>query len=200
MKHSWLLIRIFLLLFLTSNVLPWSGGTIGGGGGGGGTGDVTGPSSSLDNSIPTFNLTSGKIIQDPAKAFINSDSLDVLLNNFRILDGTCDAGVVGRTTICNNGGVLSARHGTGILISLEAGAGAAATFVEDEFIPSASQTVFMLSATYVGANGLTVVGLNTAGGYAEGTHYTISGTTFTWLDNPFTLDGVDRLVVKFQTN
>ena len=99
-------------------------------------------------------------------------------------------------------GILKIRKSSGDgggLQSLEGTGGGGATFTENEFTPTASQTIFTLTATYVGANGLSVIGLNTAGGYAEGTHYTISGTTFTWLDTPFTLDTADRLVVKFQT-
>ena len=52
---------------ITSNYSTWSSTKIassgGGGGGGSGTGDVVGPSSSVDNSIPRYDGTTGKVIK-----------------------------------------------------------------------------------------------------------------------------------------
>lgn len=40
-------------------------------------GDVDGPASSLDNSVPTFDLATGKLIQDPGALFLTNISNDV---------------------------------------------------------------------------------------------------------------------------
>jgi len=75
--------------------------------------------------------------------------------------------------------------------------GGGTTFTEEEFIPTAGQTAFTLGAAYVGS-GLSIAYVNGVG-HAEGTHYTIVGTAFTWLDAEFSLDVTDELVVKYQT-
>lgn len=78
------------------------------------------------------------------------------------------------------------------------GGGGGGTFVENEFaVLSDGQTVFTLSTTF-SPGGLSVLWVNGIG-YAEGTDYTISGTTVTWLDNPFALEIGDQVTVKFQT-
>ena len=75
--------------------------------------------------------------------------------------------------------------------------GGGTTFHEDEFVPTAGQKVFTLSNTVVGG-GFSVAIVN-GGSYAEDTDYTISGTTFTWLDREFSLDVGDEVTVKYQT-
>lgn len=70
-------------------------------------------------------------------------------------------------------------------------------FREEEFTPTAGQTVFALAAGGI-VDGLSVLTVNGVV-YAEGTDYTIVGATLTWLDNPFLLETVDCLIVKYQS-
>jgi hypothetical protein len=79
------------------------------------------------------------------------------------------------------------------------GGGTAAEFVEESFNPGVGQTIFVLSNSHAAGNKLSLACINAVCGYEQGTSYTISGTTFTWLNNPFSLDATDRLVVKHQT-
>lgn len=68
--------------------------------------------------------------------------------------------------------------------------------VYDVFVPTLSQTVFTLSQS---ATGLYSSAFINGIRYQHGLHYTISGTTFTWLPIPagFTLDPTDLLVVGY---
>ena len=75
------------------------------------------------------------------------------------------------------------------------GAGVPATF--DLFVPTASQTVFALSQAGVEAGSSAFVnGVR----YHPGLHYTIAGSTFTWLPIPteFSLGTTDLLVVNYE--
>ena len=118
--------------------------------------------------------------------------------------GTVPAAEVGFATIIVDpaDGITKVRKSTGdgsALISLEAG-GISALFVEDAITPSAAQTAFSLSGTYVGAGGHSTVCVNTLCGYERGVHYTISGTTMTWIPGAsFPMAATDRVVVKTQT-
>jgi hypothetical protein len=76
------------------------------------------------------------------------------------------------------------------------GGGGGGAFTENEFNATAAQTVFTLSSSFA-PGGLSILFVNGIG-YAEGTEYTISGTTLTWLDVPFILDAGDRVVIKFE--
>lgn len=76
------------------------------------------------------------------------------------------------------------------------GGGGGASFAENEFSATPAQTVFTLSGSLV-PGGLSVLFVNGLG-YAEGTEYTVSGTTLTWLNVPFILEAGDRVVIKFQ--
>ncbi len=76
------------------------------------------------------------------------------------------------------------------------GVGGHILWVEDEFIPTAGQTVFTLSSGPTDSNS-TVVVVN--GVIADDTtDYTVSGTTLTWLDTEHTLNGSDKLLVRYQ--
>ena len=69
-------------------------------------------------------------------------------------------------------------------------------WVEDEFTATVGQTVFALSAQ-VDTKGDVSVIVNTLG-YARGTHFTVSGSTMTWLNTPFAMDTGDTVVVKYR--
>jgi hypothetical protein len=162
--------------------------------GAGGSGDVVGPISSIDNYVPVFSGTTGKIIKQPiTTAVLSAISLILDSSNVRIEDGGCDAGISGLDTLCNNSGVFSVRHGTGTIVPLEG----TSEFQQDPFTPTLGQTVFSLSQAFLGTPGISLVLVNNLA-YVEGTNYTISGTTLTWLDTPFTLDGSDSLVAVYQ--
>lgn len=78
------------------------------------------------------------------------------------------------------------------------GMGGGGTFAENEFtVVSNGQTAFVLSQA-IALAGLSVLFVNGVG-YAEGTEYTVAGTSLNWLDVPFTLEIGDKLVLKFQT-
>lgn len=70
-------------------------------------------------------------------------------------------------------------------------------FTEDEFTPTNGQTVFTLTETYV-TGGLATFYVNGIA-YRRDTDYTISGTTLTWLDGPFTLSSSDEVFVVYQS-
>lgn len=57
------------------------------GGGGGGSGDVVGPSSSVDNQIARFHLTTGKIIQAGTNAPTYSDAGSIVMAASQTVDG-----------------------------------------------------------------------------------------------------------------
>lgn len=118
---------------------------------------------------------------------------------YRTAEFSCASspGTFGHDTLCDDGGVLSVRHGTGAPIPLE-GAGAASTFVEQSYIPALGQTLFTLPAAYVGGTGHASIHVNSV--HYDDQTYSISGTTLTWLDVPFTLDTNDLVVIHYQTN
>lgn len=88
--------------------------------------------------------------------------------------------------------IAGAVFGSGLTVT----AGVAAiSLTSDTFTPTASQTVFTLSAAADASCENTALVNGVA--YIEGTDYTISGTTFTWLDNLFTLDTTDCLEVRY---
>lgn len=77
------------------------------------------------------------------------------------------------------------------------GGGGGSAFAEDEFtVASNGQTSFVLSQTFL-SGGLSILFVNSTG-YAEGTDYTVSGTTLTWLDTDFTLEIGDKVVLKYE--
>lgn len=76
------------------------------------------------------------------------------------------------------------------------GGGGGATFQQDSFVALAAQTLFTLSMTYL-ASGLSIIIVNGIV-YAQGTDYTIAGTTLTWLNTPFVLVGGESVVAKYQ--
>ena len=174
-----------------------SGRTSGGGGGGGGV------------SPPTVACTSaGELAYFSTLPGTQLECTDIVWDKINSVLSIPDAGNApaaslgfGQLVIDQSDGILKIRKSTGdggALVSLEAG-GVSATFEQNSFTPGLGQTVFALSTAYVGAGGLSRVSVNTTAGYVEGVHYTISGTTLTWLD-PFTLDGSDSVVVIHQTN
>lgn len=77
------------------------------------------------------------------------------------------------------------------------GAVAAAPFQEDEFtVTSNGQTVFNLSQNYA-ANGLAVPSVR-GKVVAVGTDVTLVGNVMTWLDNEFTLEIGDCIIVTYE--
>lgn len=68
-------------------------------------------------------------------------------------------------------------------------------FTEDEFTPTAAQTIFSLSQSFL-VGGISIVFVNGIG-FAEGTDYSIAGNVLTWLDTDFTLATTDELIVKY---
>lgn len=72
-----------------------------------------------------------------------------------------------------------------------------AGFVVDGFTPTLAQTAFVLSQAPV-AGGLIFVTVNGIT-YEQGTNFTVSGTTLTWTNVPFSLGTTDRLVARYQT-
>ena len=71
-----------------------------------------------------------------------------------------------------------------------------ATFATDGFTPTLGQTVFALSSTPVGG-GLTEVSVNGVL-YEQGVSWMVAGSTLTWLNSPFSLGTLDRLVARYQ--
>lgn len=69
------------------------------------------------------------------------------------------------------------------------------TPVREVFTPTLGQTVFTLLNSDV-ATTRTLVEVNGQLQH-EGNDYTLSGTTLTWLDNDFTLDTTDQLIVYY---
>jgi hypothetical protein len=82
------------------------------------------------------------------------------------------------------------------LVAGGAPAAGTAPFQEDEFTATGGQTVFVLSETFA-LNGMATVTVNGVR-YAQGTNYTISGTTLTWLDTPFTLEVGDCIIALYE--
>jgi hypothetical protein len=155
-----------------------------------------------DNSTQSWLITYDKggggqvTFRDDASAGDQEVSIDN--GNIGIDENSdCTNAVAGRTSICNDSGVLSVRHGTGTAVSLEA-SGVSATFQEDTYTPSLGQTVFVLSQTFVGGSGFSEVKVNTVC-YLKTIDYTISAGSMTWLNTPFSLDSGDVVVVKYQT-
>lgn len=71
-------------------------------------------------------------------------------------------------------------------------------FEQDSFAPAFNgQTNFVLSSS-AAVGGVSTAYVNGIA-YFAGTHYTISGTSFTWLDFEFTLSTTDDLVVEYVT-
>lgn len=65
----------------------------------------------------------------------------------------------------------------------------------EKFVPALAQTVFTMS----GSPTPTIQPILTVNGveYEKGVNYTISGSTLTWLDTPFTLDASDDLRIYY---
>lgn len=91
----------------------------------------------------------------------------------------------------NGSTIIAPDTGTGRWYQVEGGG---LNIVEQEFMPTPSQTVFTLLETWAGNFALlTVNGIE----YDRGADYTVAGTTLTWLDNEFTLDAGDKLIFKY---
>lgn len=69
-------------------------------------------------------------------------------------------------------------------------------FRNQEFTATAGQTAFVLSKTIFPVSGLVEMYVNGMA-YARGSDFTAGGTTVTWLDNPFTLDDGDCVLVVY---
>jgi hypothetical protein len=90
-------------------------------------------------------------------------------------------------------GQLLSRSGTTVVGS----AGAAHPWTEDEFTPTNGQVTFILSQTPTDLSSLMV---NVNGVTAdEGTDYTVSGTTVTWLNNLYSMETTDFVVVRYRS-
>ena len=83
----------------------------------------------------------------------------------------------------------------GDLLSVGAGGASVTALQEDVFAPANLQTVFSLSTSWFG--GYVVVYVNGIE-YVRNVNFTISGTTLTWLDTPFTLSLGNRLVADYE--
>ena len=70
--------------------------------------------------------------------------------------------------------------------------------VEVEFVPTDGQTLFILPVAYA-AGGFARAKVNGVW-YDKTDFFTISGTTFLWLDNGFALDSGDELLVWYETD
>ena len=66
--------------------------------------------------------------------------------------------------------------------------------VEQTFTPTIGQTVFTLSQTSAGRRILVFVNGQEQ---LQGTDYTVSGNTLTWLNTDFSLDTIDRLTIYY---
>lgn len=76
------------------------------------------------------------------------------------------------------------------------GAVAPAPTKEDEITVALNgDTVFALTSSFL-PNGLIILTIN-GQRFAQGTHFTVSGTVLTWLDTPFTLKAGDLIVVAY---
>jgi hypothetical protein len=74
------------------------------------------------------------------------------------------------------------------------GAGASVLETEEIFSASNGQTAFVLAlASAGGVSFFSVNGIL----YAEGTDYTVSGSSVTWLDTDFTLEAGDEIIIKY---
>lgn len=71
-----------------------------------------------------------------------------------------------------------------------------AEFQQDSFTAIPAQVLFTLTTAFY-PNGLSIIIVNGLV-YTQGADYTISGTTLTWLNTPFTFIGGESVVVKYQ--
>lgn len=71
-----------------------------------------------------------------------------------------------------------------------------AEFQQDSFTAIPAQVLFTLTTSFY-PNGLSIIIVNGLV-YTQGADYTISGTTLTWLNTPFTFVGGESVVVKYQ--
>lgn len=105
--------------------------------------------------------------------------------------------------IIDLGGFYTSPNAEGALQEIGGGGGGGgAAFAENEFIVVTNgDTVFGLSAPFLGVGGLAILHINGIT-YAKDTDFTIVGTVLTWLDKPnlFTLDADMRVVCFFQTS
>lgn len=86
-------------------------------------------------------------------------------------------------------------HRIGLAVGGAPAAGTA-PFWEDEFSATLAQTVFTLTETFA-PNGMAAVSVNGVR-YAEGTDYTIAGTTLTWKNTPFVLQAGDCIIALYE--
>jgi hypothetical protein len=78
--------------------------------GGGGSGDVVGPASSLDNEIPRFNLTTGKLIQTSGATISDAGDLAITSITMNSCPLTSDGGnleIFGTPVYMSTGGTLT---------------------------------------------------------------------------------------------
>lgn len=74
--------------------------------------------------------------------------------------------------------------------------GGGAPWVEDEFVPTLGQVTFVLSSVPTDLNSISLHVNGIA--YDDVTDYTVSGTTLTWLNTPFSLETTDKLLARYQ--
>lgn len=80
------------------------------GGGGGGSGDVVGPGSSVDNTLPRFDGTGGKTLQGSGVAVSDSDEISGYKANRNAQTGTTytlQASDSGKVVECTNGSAIT---------------------------------------------------------------------------------------------
>lgn len=76
------------------------------------------------------------------------------------------------------------------------GGGVAPTWYEDEFTPTNGQVTFIISSTPTDVQSLTFAVNGVLAD--EGVDYSVSGTTITWTDAPFTMQTSDLVVVRYR--
>lgn len=96
------------------------------------------------------------------------------------------AGVGVTLTELNDGGIEQ----------LEISGTANLLWVEDEFVPTLGQVTFILSAAPLDPNSFSLHINGVV--YDDGLDFTVSGTTLTWLNTPFSLDATDKLLARYQ--
>ena len=79
---------------------------------------------------------------------------------------------------------------------IEISGGAAALWTEDEFAPGLGQVSFILTSAPADPDSFSLHVNGVV--YDDTADYTVSGTTLTWLNTLFSLDGSDKLLARYQ--
>jgi hypothetical protein len=74
--------------------------------------------------------------------------------------------------------------------------GSVGPWTEDEFTPTSGQVTFIISTAPADLQTLTFAVNGVLAD--EGTDYTVSGTTITWLNAPFAMETTDLVVVRYR--